>query len=217
LGEYAEWYVGGSVENVQRLGSVKRFLSFLHRQGLTKTNLSTHVKLSRSRKPARQSTSAKVEPEASLTREGYVRLQSRLEMLKEERGEVVKDIQRAMADKDFRENAPLDAARERQGFIEGHIQELERILASAVVADRPSKEAAVAKVNRSSKVTLSDIASGRRLSYALVDPREADPTSGKISFVSPVGQALLGHSVGEEVSITVPRGTRRFRIEKVES
>jgi len=216
IGDYAEWYASGSVEFAKRLDPVKRFLSYLYRKRLTSSNLSTHVKVARGKKPPRRAARSRPVRKASLTKEGFERLRSQLDVLKEERVKVVEDIKRAMADKDFRENAPLDAAKERQAFIEARTQELEEMLAAAVVTEQILPGPSAPKVRRGCRVTLSDISTGREFSYALVDPREADPASGKVSFASPVGQALLERAVGEEVSISVPRGTLRFRIEKVE-
>jgi transcription elongation factor GreA len=132
-------------------------------------------------------------------------------MLYGERTKVVGDIQRAMADKDFRENAPLDAAKERQGLIESNIRELEGVLAHTVVV---SDQAATQdrKVRIGKRVTLVDANNGNEVSYTLVDPREADPNIGKISNASPVGKALLDKTIGEEVHITVPRGTLHYKI-----
>lgn len=215
IGDYAEWYVSGNVEGVKRLAPVKRFLSYLYRQGLTGSNLSVHLKVARGKKRPQRARARPVQ-KASLTKKGFDQLRSQLELLKEERVKVVGDIKRAMADKDFRENAPLDAAKEQQGFLESRIQELEEMLATAEVAGERAPEPSAPRVRRGCRVTLSDVSTGRQFSYTLVDPREADPASGKVSFASPVGQALLEHTVGEEVSISVPRGTLRFRIEKVE-
>lgn len=216
IGDYAGWYASGNVEAAKRLDTVKRFLSYLYRKGLTRSNLSTHAKVARGKKSPRRAARGRPVRRANLTKEGFDQLRSQLEVLKEERVKVVLDIKRAMADKDFRENAPLDAAKERQAFIEARVQELEEMLAAAVVTDQASPEPSGPKVRRGCKVTLRDASTGREFSYTLVDPREADPSSGKVSFASPVGQALLERVVGEEVSVAAPRGTLRFRIEKIE-
>ncbi len=149
-----------------------------------------------------------------LSQEGLDRLEAQLESLKGERVSVVEDIRRAMADKDFRENAPLEAAKERQGIIESKIRDLESSLARAeLLQSQPGKVAK--RVSLGAAITLKDVASGRKVVYTLVDVREADAGSGKISTESPVGQALLDRGVGEEVVINVPRGTLRLVIEGV--
>ena len=135
-------------------------------------------------------------------------------MLKEERIKVVADIKRAMGDKDFRENAPLDAAKERQGMIESNIREIETVLANSVVTE--TKPVDDKRVRLGKKVTLKEAATGKKVSYVLVDSREADPASGKISSASPVGKALLDRAVGDDVQISVPRGTLHYTVERVE-
>ena len=134
--------------------------------------------------------------------------------LKGERISVVEDIKLAMADKDFRENAPLDAAKERQGIIEARIRELEAGLAAAQILSSDGSGPSY-RVEVGNKVTLKDAESGKKVLYTLVDMREANVAAGKISTASPVGQALLERTVGEEVLIKVPKGTLRYVIEKI--
>jgi transcription elongation factor GreA len=148
----------------------------------------------------------------ALSAEGRANLQARLEILQEERISVVADIQRAMADKDFRENAPLDAAKERQGKIEADIRELEHTLARAVLR-RDGEVSATVRLGNT--VRLKEISTGKVMQYRLVDAAEADPSAGKLSSSSPVGRALLQKAVGEEVSVSAPRGTMIYKIEEV--
>ena len=149
-----------------------------------------------------------------MSQEGYDRLLADLESLKEERVKVVEDIKLAMADKDFRENAPLDAAKERQGFIESQIRDLEDSLAKAKVIDSSSAEPRQ-KVSVGARIALRDVDSGRKMVYTLVDVREADVASGKISTVSPIGQAILDRSVGDEVTVNAPRGQVQYLIQEI--
>jgi transcription elongation factor GreA len=149
-----------------------------------------------------------------LSKEGFEKLQVEVTSLKGERGKVLEDIKRAMADKDFRENAPLDAAKERQGIIESRIRELEQSLASAqILSSNPARNQQ--KVAVGTKVTLKNLESGKKILYTLVDMREADVSSGKISTQSPVGQALLEKSVGDKVEVSVPKGTVNYLVEKI--
>lgn len=218
VADYAQYIGLGGAESAQRLGPVKIFLSFLKDEGLIENSLAAHLRVPRSRRnSSRRGTAADASvPKAHLSQEGYDRLIAQLETLKEERVAVVEDIKRAMADKDFRENAPLDAAKERQGIIEARIRELEASIGAAqILSDNPQRQDH--RVTVGNKVTLKDMNSGKKLLYTLVDMREADVSAGRISTVSPVGQALIDRSVGDEVSINVPRGTLHYLIEKVGS
>ena len=139
-----------------------------------------------------------------------------MEVLKEDRASAVEDIRQAMLDKDFRENAPLEAAKERQGIIEARIRELEAAITNAQILarqpSRPSKRAVLG-----ARVTLQIGDTGKKVKYTLVDVREADVSSGKISTVSPVGQALLDRIVGEEVTVNVPKGTLHYVIKAIDA
>ena len=216
VAEYAASAGLWGADSETKLKPVRSFLAHLKKQGITQINLAPHLKVSKSSKSRTQVHFRSSGENTQLTAQGYANLKSRLEMLLGERIEVVGDIQRAMADKDFKENAPLDAAKERQGFIESGIRDLERILANAVVTT-PAAGGDIRQAKLGRKVTLKEASSGKRVSYTLVDSREADPVSGKISSVSPVGKALLGKEVGDEVEITVPRGTLHYVIERIEA
>lgn len=212
VAEYAQHIGLGGVESVSRLSPVKTFLGYWKDEGWIQNGLAAHLRLPRGR---RSTGGGKRTERAStqLSQEGYDKLVSQVELLKGERGSVVADIKLAMEDKDFRENAPLDAAKERQGIIESRIRELEASLSNAEIlgkGKKPSKRTAVG-----AKVTLRDSDSGKKIVYLLVDVREADVTSGKISTTSPVGLALLDRVVGDKITITVPKGTVRYSVEKV--
>ena len=215
VADYAQHVGLGGSESTQKLSPVKGFLGFLKDEGWVETGLATHLRVPRSRRTTAGRASASAASSATqLSKEGFERLQEQVESLKGERVRVLEDIKRAMADKDFRENAPLDAAKERQGIIEGRIRELETSLATAeILSAMPPKNQM--KVAMGTKVTLKDLGSGRKLLYTLVDMREADVASGKISTQSPVGQALLERRVGEEVEVSVPKGTVRYKVENI--
>lgn len=214
VADYAQSAVGGGVESAKKLGPVREFLSFLKKEGWIETGLSAHLRVPRGRRSTARSASGTASQGAQLSQQGYDQLVAQVEVLKGERLNLVDDIKRAMEDKDFRENAPLDAAKERQGYIESKIRELEIALAGAeVVEGGPAGPRQQVRVG--ARVTLRDPASGQRVIYTLVDVREADVASGKISTVSPVGQALLDRAVGDELVITVPRGTLHYTIEAI--
>lgn len=214
VAEYAQHIGLGGVESVSRLSPVKTFLGYWKDEGWIQNGLAAHLRLPRGRRAAGGGKrSAANQQSTQLSQEGYDRLVAQVESLKGERVGVVADIKLAMEDKDFRENAPLDAAKERQGIIESRIRELEASLSNAEIlgkGKKPSKRTAVG-----AKVTLRDSDSGKKLVYLLVDVREADVSSGKISTTSPVGQALLDRIVGDKVTINVPKGTLRYSVEKV--
>jgi len=219
VADYAQYIGLGGIESVSRLSPVKTFLGFWKDEGWIENGLAAHLRLPRGRRAAGgRRASADVNGAnggTQLSQEGYNKLVAQLEVLKTERVSVVEDIRQAMADKDFRENAPLDAAKERQGMIEARIRELEADLATVQILAKGSAKA-VQKSRVGAKVTLKDGASGKKLVYTLVDVREADAASGKISTTSPVGQALMDRVVGDQVTINVPKGTLHYSIEKVE-
>ena len=215
VAEYAESAGLWGADSAKKLLPVKSFLTFMRQRGITAVSLAPHLKAPGAKGGAKRVYVKHTGEQAELSPEGHKKLQSRLELLKDERIKVRGDVQRAMADKDFKENAPLDAAKERQGYIEAGIKELEGILANAVVTSgRGSARGRQIMLGR--KVTLKDVDSGRLVVYTLVDPRESDPLAGKLSSVSPVGKALLDRVIGEEIHVTVPKGIVRYIIHKVE-
>ncbi|OGO02019.1 MAG: hypothetical protein A2Y90_05875 [Chloroflexi bacterium RBG_13_52_12] len=150
----------------------------------------------------------------SLTQERYDELKAELENLKVRSRELVGEMQRAAADKDFRENAPLQAAREERGHVEGRVKELEEALKSATIIQENKEPARKSSIGDS--LVVCDLASGEECRYMIVDTREANVARGKISIASPIGKALLGRSDGETVEITTPAGKLRYQIKHVE-
>ena len=125
------------------------------------------------------------------------------------------DIKNAAADKDVRENSPLEAAREQQGQNEDRIKEIEAILSRAVPVQSQAKRSKIASLGSTVQITIEqDSNSGGKseASYVLVESTEADPEESKISISSPVGKGLLGHSPGDEVTITTPKGQSKYTI-----
>ncbi len=195
----------------RRAQALRDFLSFLRREGLVSHNLAQHVRLRRA--PQRGGgIPASDLPPIELTPEGYAALQAELEALKVQRPLIAEEIRRAALDKDFRENAPLQAARERQSHIETRIRELESLLRRAVVVEAKEKT----RVTVGSTVQVRNLDDGRLLRYTIVGPGEADPRAGRISHSSPIGRALVDRAPGEEVEVEVPAGRLRLRVEHVE-
>ena len=216
--EYAREFSQRGSEAQKRLVPVKEFFVFLKKMNWIEINLSVHLRASRSRRTGtgRQTTAADGQANGPrLSQEGYERLVEELEKYKVEKAKADEEVREAMAGKDFRENAPLDAAKERQGFVAAKIRELESEVSSAQILSGEVDASSGKRVVVGSSITIKDAASGNVINYTLVDKREADVKSGKISTVSPVGQALLDKSVGDTVEVTVPSGTRRFLIETI--
>jgi transcription elongation factor GreA len=146
-----------------------------------------------------------------MTREGHQRLQEELKRLvREERPKVVQDIAEARSHGDLSENAEYDAAKNRQSFIEGRIKELNDKIARAQVID--PAELSSEKVVFGATVTLFDVDSGVEVTYQIVGEDEADIKAAKISVTSPVGKALIGHRLDDEVRISVPSGLKIYEI-----
>ena len=216
--DYAREFSQRGAEAQKRLTPVKEFLVFLKKMDWTEMNLSVHLRASRSRRTTsgRQSTATNGQPSGPrLSEEGYQRLIAELDKYRDEKVKADQEVKEAMAGKDFRENAPLDAAKERQGFVVAKIRELESEVASAQILSGEAEANSGKRIVVGSSITIKDVASGKMISYTLVDKREADVSSGKISTVSPVGQALLDKAVGDKVEITVPKGTLSYLIEKI--
>ena len=217
VAEYAHQIGKGGAGSAQRLSPVKSFLAFWKQEGWIEASLAAHLRIPRAGRGSTGSTLTAKDGSgqgSKLSQEGYDNLVAQVNLLKGERVGVVADIKRAMEDKDFRENAPLDAAKERQGIIESRIRELEASLATAEILSKqpsaPGKKTAVG-----TKVRLKDLDSGKKFTYILVDVREADAGTGKISTTSPVGLGLLDRAVGDEVYIDVPKGKLHYVIEGV--
>ncbi len=212
---YGDTIKGTVIDATGRANAVKKFLSAAKKSGFTPTNLGTHLRVkkgARSRTPERPIDFDKME----ITEAERDALGEELELLKAQRPQIIADIQRAREDKDFRENAPLDAARERQGYVEGRIQKIELTLDLAtVVAEGPAADGTVVEIGCT--VFLTNLKSDMELTYTLVRPGEIDASQGRISFESPVGRALLRKRVGAEVEVEAPSGTLRFRVDRVEA
>jgi transcription elongation factor GreA len=215
VASYAEWIGARAGDASKPLEPVKSFLTFLKKKEYIDVSLSSHIRIPKSKSKLRSSNGNHSPERAELSAQGYKDLVSRLESLKQERVKITGDIGRAMADKDFRENAPLDAAKERQGMVESQIRDLESALSTAVVTGAgPSHESV--RISLGKKVVLKDAASGRQLSYTVVHPREANLATGKLSSESPVGKAIMNRRQGDKVEIATPRGSMSYIIEKVQ-
>lgn len=190
---------------------VKSFLAFIQKRGFATTNLAPHLR-------AKKSSSKVVgfwqssQGQSTLTAQGYAKLETELAGLKNQLSKVIEELKKAAADKDFRENAPLDAAREQKAHIEGRIKDLESTLKLAKIMGEYQN---TPRIKIGDTVVLHDLASSEELSYALVDPREANAIKGKISVASPLGKVLLDKEKGQTVEVAAPAGTFHYRIKDI--
>lgn len=145
---------------------------------------------------------------ASLTPEGRDALAAELEhLVNVERPEVITRIQVARSLGDLSENADYESARHEQAFLEGRIAAIEATLRDAVIIERPAD---TGRVSLGSHVTIEGPDGSE--TYAIVGPAEAKPSEGRISDLSPIGRALIGRHVGDEVSIGAPGGAYVVRV-----
>ena len=147
-----------------------------------------------------------------MTKPGFEKLSAELERLERtERPAIIKAIAEARAHGDLSENAEYHAAREKQSFIEGRINDLEGKVNGAEVIDPPRGGD---RVTFASTVRLED-ESGKEVRYWIVGSDEADPPKGRISILSPLARTLIGKRVGESVKAQLPGGTRAFDVIQV--
>lgn len=211
---YAERLSSAQSNYLTNVEQVRAFLAYAKKQGWSQTNLAAHLKTKKSKAKLSSPARRRLSPTTPLTQQGYAKLETEIAELKSKRLQVIDEMRRAAADKDFRENAPLDAAREERGHLEGRIRELEAALKSATIIDATQK--AGLKVSVGDSIILIDPVSGEELRYTVVSPREVDPVKGKISSHSPIGKAIIGCAQGETVEITAPLGKLRYQIKQIE-
>ena len=204
----------------RRLEPIKMFLAWAQKQALTDINYGKFIRIKRSATRGRGGTGAKGQVEGPheemLTAEGFNRLQEELDhLINVKRPEIANDLAEARIDKDFRENAPFDAAKNHQAEVEARIRQLQAILARAQIIEESSTPR-TGRIALGAKVVLHDVEHGEDLEYTLVSPNEANPRQGRISVASPVGRALIDRGQGDEVEVEAPGGTIKYRIDKVE-
>jgi len=145
-----------------------------------------------------------------MTPNGHKKLQEELHHLKTiERPEVIKSIEYARSLGDLSENAEYETAKNRQSFVEGRIQELDSKLSRAEIID-PAELTNKDRVTFGLHVKLEDLDTGETVTYQLVGPDESEPENGMISITSPIGRALIGKQVDDDVVVQAPGGVREF-------
>jgi transcription elongation factor GreA len=150
-----------------------------------------------------------------VTKRGAELLKEELHRLKtKDRPAVINAIAEARAQGDLSENAEYDAAKERQGFIEGRIAELESKLSAAQIID-PATLDAEGRIVFASTVDLEDLESGQKVTYQIVGEDEADLKEKKVSVTSPIARALIGKYAGDVVEVNAPSGVREYEVLEV--
>ncbi len=151
-----------------------------------------------------------------MSKNGYTKLKDELNNLqRKERLDVIKSIEVAREHGDLKENAEYHAAKERQGHIEGRIMELKDKLGRAEVID--CRAVNCDRVVFGTIVTVVDLDTDEEMRYQLLGPEEADVKNGSISVKAPLGQALIGKSEGDEVTVKAPVGDRHLEIMEISS
>jgi transcription elongation factor GreA len=149
-----------------------------------------------------------------ITKAGFEKLKKDLEKLKSVSiPENIRDIEVARAHGDLSENAEYSAAKERQSFLHGKVQELENNLATSNVINL--KGLTNKKVVFGCYVSMEDTDSGEKIKYQLVGPYESDINQNKISVTSPIGKAVIGKCVGDEINVKTPGGQRNLEVVKI--
>lgn len=150
-----------------------------------------------------------------MTLEGKAKLEKELEYLKtERRKEVVERIKVARSFGDLSENSEYDSAKEEQAFVEGRINQIEKMIRNAVIIEEDNTNTTVVTLGKT--VTFKELPDGEEEEYTIVGRAEADPLEGKISNDSPMAQSLIGKSVGEIVTVVTPGGDMEVEIIKVQ-
>ena|SRR5436309_700643 len=208
---YAERMGPANPNSTRRAEQLRAFLLYLKKKDLTETNLASHLRL-RKGGPKTKGVAGQDVGAMELTREGIEALETELDSLVGQRAGVRKEIGKAMLDKDFRENAPLDAAKDKQGHIEARIHEVEATLKRAIVVEQ---SAAGDRVQVGVTVHVRNLRSGAVNRFTIVGPTESNASDGRISSASPVGRSLLDRTVGDEVEVSAPAGIMRLRVERI--
>src|SRR5512136_609588 len=210
---YAQWTAASTGDINKKLEPVRALLQYAKKERLLKNSLAPHlrIKQAQTKGPARR----KPQQQITLTANDHAELKTQLAALEEERVLVAEEMRIAAADKDFRENAPLHAARERAAHIEARMNDIQASLATGIVVDAEAQpETLAAKLG--STVVLQEMATGEKRTYTLATKNEANPANGKISIVSPIGKAVLNQHEGDVVKVVAPAGELLYKIEKID-
>jgi transcription elongation factor GreA len=214
VAKYQEQFPESSVDVNRRLEPVKVFLTSLKTQKLTAANLGAHIRLRRPSTRMRGRADSRPEPETVLvTEEGFAKLTAELQHLEVDvRPSVTEDLRSAAADKDFKENAPYDAAKQKLSEVQGRINDIRRTLAAASIYTGDSTDV----VDLGTIVTLHSLVDDEEVVYTMVGPGEVSARDGKISMQSPLGAALVERRAGDVVEVQTPAGSHTYRIVSIQ-
>jgi transcription elongation factor GreA len=149
-----------------------------------------------------------------VTKETFEKMREELHHMKSvDRPAASRAIAEAREKGDLKENAEYDSAKEAQGMLEAKIKQLEGMIANAKIVDTTTID--TSKVTILTKVTITNLATKKTVTYQLVGEKEADLKLGKISAASPIGKGLMGKVIGEVAEISAPNGVMKFKIEKI--
>ncbi|UCE98390.1 MAG: transcription elongation factor GreA [Dehalococcoidia bacterium] len=213
IAKYAQRMPSSVANYDKKLEAAKAFLVYCRKEEWLKKNLAVHIKIKKE-KPSLKKKIEKKGISIPLTKAGYDLMAKELLELKNQKPSIIEEIRRAAEDKDFRENAPLHAARERLGHLEGRIQELEGTLKMANIIGE--KAEVTHRISTGDSVVLVDKNSGETMRYTLVSSKEANVAAGKVSDASPIGKAIIGKKITDIIEIEAPSGKLVYQIEKVE-
>lgn len=149
-----------------------------------------------------------------VSKEAFEQMRTDLHRMKSvDRPAASRAIAEAREKGDLKENAEYDAAKEAQGMLESKIQQLEGVISNARIIE--AKDVDISKVSLLSRVTITNIATKKSVTYQLVGEKEADLKAGKISVTSPIGKGLFGKHVGEVAEVVAPNGKMNFKVENI--
>ncbi len=210
---YAQWTAASTGDVNKKLEPVRALLTYAKKERLLKTSLAPHLRIKQAH--AKGALARKPKQQIALTANDHAELKTQLAALEEERVVVAEEMRVAAADKDFRENAPLHAARERAAHIEARMNDIQTSLTTGVIVDS-EKQAESLTARLGSTVILVEMATGEKRTYTLATKNEADPYNGKISIISPLGKAVLNQHEGDVVKVVAPVGEILYKIEKID-
>lgn len=212
---YTREYGARAADPVKRLAVLRAFLTYARTQGYITRDLTGAVRIADEFASTRlQAARPAGMGVIRLTPEGYTQLHTELEALKAQRPEFARELDDARASSMMEDTMEVDWVRHYQALLESRIGELEAVLRRAEVLR--DEEVPEGRVGLGSTVVLRDLDTEREFRYLIVDSPEARPSQGKISTVSPTGQALLDRHEGDVIEVHAPGGIIRYRIEAIE-